>query len=274
MATDPGMVATITQSLWNQLQMEAVILKLAAAASILMTVFLAWAFIGAWPYFRQKFAGVVGNKSETMVLMMDHRTKHIAANSKFSKENGKICHDGKPDDFIKVYPGNYYFAAVPFDLMIGDEGTLTGYSYMNLCAMMKQYGYPEIESLERALLFSQRVPSKEDWTDDNPYVERIKRMEGYQTYEEAQKCINPRNLTADHAVINELFTSIELSELLGYASEIPPDSIDGEVDDQYQQRKPQEKWKRETTKMIPYLAVALIVCALAAVGYKIFFSTH
>lgn len=217
-------------------------------------------FKDAFPFMWARFV-----THEVVVGIMDRTTRRITPNKDFKKKNGVFYYKGEALPYIKVYPGNYLFCGLPFDILDVDLQVITDPRYRKACSDLRKAGYPNINSLEKAIWFSQI---------GDPNDLRMKEMiarEGYADYEEARVAINPKNLTVEHPIVKQFFTSIQLGELVGYGSCVPSDNILGEVDDVYEARKPDMKFKREIEKMIPTVLLIFGMAAAVVIIYIVFF---
>jgi hypothetical protein len=190
-------------------------------------------------------------------------TRRIAPNKDFKKFNEVLYYKGVPLPFVKIYPGNFLFAGFPFDIVDVDLAVISDPRYQRACAELRAAGYPNINALEKALLFSQMK-------ENDHRVEEIMTREGYKNYEDAKEAINPASITVEHDLVKQFFTAIPLSEMLGYGTEVPSEDILGEVDDVYEARKPSMQMKREIERIIPVCTIMFVAVVVVVLLYWVF----
>jgi hypothetical protein len=252
----------LTTDQWNGMQSQFVIYQYSAVLMVFVILGLIILFKDTWPFIWARFIS-----HEVVVGILDPRTRRITPNKDFKKLNGLFYHRGQPLPFVKVYPGNFMFTGLPFDILDINIRKVDSPLYQRACANMVKAGYKNIDALEKAIIFSQMNRG------DHRIAELMVR-ENYKTYEEAKKAINPKNYTIEGPDVKQFFTSTQMSDLNGYGTEVPSDDILNEVDDVYEARKPSMLVKREIMKIIP---VCLLMFALAAAGvvlYMVFLKPH
>ena len=246
-------------SQWKEAQMMFGVYQITAVLLFFVLVGVAVLFKDAFPFLWARFV-----THEIVVGVLDKSSRKITMNKDFKKLNGVFYYKGEPLPFVKVYPGNFFFAGYPFDILDVDIKTITDPRYRKMCQQLKSSGYPNINALEKALMFSQM-------DKDDPRVEEIIKREHYDNYEDAKKHINPKNLTVEHALVREMFSSIPLSDMIEYGATVPSEDLLGEVDDIYESRKPSMKFKREMEKMVPICIGVIVAFGAAALAYSMFF---
>lgn len=249
-------VTILTKAAWEQSQQQFVMYQYAAVLLACAIIGILFLFKGAWPFIAARFT------HQVVVCTTDTITKNIIPNKDFQKINGMFYYKGEPLPFVKNYPGNFRFTGMAFDILDIDIQTIENPMYKKACDMLIKQGYPNIDALEKALLFSMME-------EGDPRIHEIITREGYTNYKDAQKKINPKNLTNESPIIKQFFVAIPLYEFMGYGAEIPPDNILGEVNDIYESRKPQEAAKRKIMEFAPYIAIMIAFAVIAAVAYKI-----
>jgi hypothetical protein len=194
---------------------------------------------------------------KTLIALMD-KTRNVKFTGGFSLRNGMYHHKDKPLYFVKKYPGVFYFAGVPFDYCNIDLAFVQHPIYNTFVATLRDAGYKDWKSIETALEFNTIEPSDEA---------TIKEL-GYDSYEHAQKVLNPLKLTRKSEILAPYFSSCPLDELIGYGADVPPSSIAGEVDDVVQSQKSPEM-KNLVTQYLPMAIFIMIVLIGAAIAYAI-----
>jgi len=256
--TDGYVVLQASQ--WAEMQSTFQMYQIAAVLIFFAIIGVIILFKDAFPFVWARFIS-----HNVVVGVLDKSTRKIICNKDFRKINGVFYYKGEALPFVKVYPGNYFFAGYPFDILDVDLAVITDPRYRKMCRDLMDAGYRDINALEKALQFSMM-------TRDDPRIVELMAREHYVTYEEAAAAINPAKLTVEHALIKEFFTSIPLSEMLGYGTSVPSDDILGEVDDVYEARKPSMRVKRDIAKMVPIAVLIMGACAAAAIAYIMFFN--
>lgn len=259
MPVETGTWSILTTSQWNTMQQMFFVYQVSAIILFFVIIAIVALFWQALPFLYARFIS-----HEVVVGVMDKETRRIRPDRNFKIRNGMYYYKDEPLPFIKKYPGNFLFAGIHFDILDIDLDVITSPQYKHHCAKVIKAGYPNIEALERAIFFSQ-LPR-----EDIRLNEWMKR-EGFSDYETMRAKINPKNITIETPGVKKFFTSIQLSELEGYGSQIPEDNIYGEVDDIYEARKPQEAAKREIMRIIPYAIIILVVGVVGVAIYKLFF---
>ncbi len=248
----------LATSTWNEMQMQFQIYQVASILLVCVIVGIFVLFKDAFPFVWARFV-----THEVVVGILDKTTRRISPNKDFKKINEILYYKGEPLPFVKIYKGNFMFTGMPFDIVDVDLSVITDPRYKKACSELRAAGYPNINALEKALLFSQM-----DKCDHR--VEEIMSREGYDTYEDAKRVINPGSITVEHDLVKQFFTAIPLSEMLGYGTEVPSEDILGEVDDVYEARKPSMQMKRQIEKIIPMCAIMFVVVVVVVVLYWVF----
>lgn len=260
---------------WQQLQQQFVVYQaLSIVVLPLIIVALLILFKGAWPFV---WARLITH--ECVVCHMDRMTRTIKPDKRFRKRNGVLYFlavdpkDPKrrkryiPQPFVKMYPGNFLFTGFPWDIVDADISVLEDLRFQRACNQLKSEGYPNIESLERAILFSSMIP--QDTTDTTKFDPRLKEWmdrEGYTDYESMRKKINPKNYTIESDIVKKFFVFCPITEFLGYCTDIPESNINGECHDIYESKKPQEEAKRKLQDIFPIAVVIILICAAGAIA--------
>ena len=246
-------------SQWKDMQMQFQIYQISAIVLFFVIIAVFVLFKDAFPFMWARFI-----THDIVVGIVDKTTNRITLNKDFKKKNGMLYYHGEPQHFVKMYPANFLFAGLPFDIVDVDLKVLDDPRYKKVCKTLRANGYPNIDALEKALVFSMMAK-------DDPRVKEIMIREHYATYDEACKAINPMGITVEHNIVKQFFTSINLSEMLGYGTEVPSEDILGEVDDIYEARKPQTQFKRDMGKIVPLCILIFAVAAGVVVLYLVFF---
>ena len=200
---------------------------------------------------------------DVVVGILDRTTRRIVPNRYFKKHNNMFYYKGEPLPYIKVYKGNFMFAGLLFDILDIDLSVIDDPRYKRACKTLRDKGYPNMDAVEKALSFSQM-------DEDDHRVKEIISREGYTSYKDAKKHINPGGLTVEHDIVKQFFTSIPLSEMLGYGTEVPSEDILGEVDDIYEARKPSMAVRRELERMLPIIVIIFALGVATVLLYKTF----
>jgi hypothetical protein len=253
-----GTWTVMQTSTWNQMQQNFTIYQVTSILLFFAILTVMILFKDVFPFMWARFV-----THEIVVGVLDKTTRRITPNRNFKKHNGVFYYKGDPLPFVKVYKGNFMFAGLPFDILDVDLASVTDPRYQKACSELRKAGYPNMDALDKAILFSQMKKG------DLRATELISR-EGYADYEDAVKHINPGNLTVDHDLVKQFFTSIPLSEMLGYGTEVPSEDILGEVDDIYEARKPSMVVQRELAKMLPIVIIIFAIAAAVVVLYVVF----
>jgi hypothetical protein len=254
---DYSQMATST---WVQMQNQFTLYQTSAIILFIVIVGIVILFRPAFPFIWSRFI-----THETVVGLLD-KNRNIIPTLGFKLVNGMWYYKDKPLPFVKNYPGRYFFAGIPFQVLVVDLAMINDPIYNRYVNELKRLGYPNIDALETAILFSQI----KDSTDLR--IEDILTRKGYATYEEAKQRINPEGLTVDHYLVKPFFSSIPLNELLGYGADIPTENIHGEVDDRFEAMKPNAMALKKVKEMLPWCLIMIAASVLIVVLYKIFFS--
>ena len=262
-------------SAWQQAQQQFVIYQaLSIVVFPLVIGALLILFRPCWPFV---WARLVTH--EPVVCLVDRLTREILPDKRFRKNKGVFYFlqpdptDPKrrlkyfPQPFLKVYPGNFYFTGLPWDIIDADVKVLEDPRFKKACEKLKAEGYPNINALEQAILFSTMVPKNiEDITSFDPRLSEWMAREGYKTYAEMATQINPKGYTIDSPIIRQFFTSCQITEFLGYGTDIPESNINGECHDIYESKKPSEAAKRKFQELLPYIVGIVIVGVIGVVA--------
>jgi hypothetical protein len=259
---------------WTQLQQQFVVYQaMSVVVFPLIILALLVLFRPAWPFV---WARLVTH--EPIVCIVDRLTREITPDKRFRKSKGVFYFlspdpsDPKrhkkffPEPFIKVYPGNFYFTGLPWDIVDADVKILEDPRFRKACNQLKAEGYANIEALEQAILFTSMTPGKPNNPESfDPRLKEWMNRAGFKTYEEMKAKINPKDYTIDSPIIKQFFTSCQISEFLGYGTDIPESNINGECHDIYESKKPSEAAKRTFQNMLPIIIGIILICAVGAV---------
>ena len=234
------------------------IYQIVAILMVFVIITIVVLFKDAFPFMWARFV-----THEIVVGVLDKNTRRITPNSHFKKFNGMFYYRGEPMPFIKVYKGNFMFAGLPFDMVDVDLSVISSPIYQKACSDLRNAGYPNMDALEKALMFSQM-------DEDDPRVKELISREGYESYADAKQHINPSGLTVEHDIVKQFFTTIQLSEMIGYGTEVPSEDILGEVDDIYEARKPSMKFQRDMSRVLPAVIIIVAVGAAVVILYQLF----
>jgi hypothetical protein len=260
---------------WNQVQQQFLIYQaLSIVVFPLIIGAMLFLFYPAWPFV---WARLVTH--EHIVCVVDRLTRKITPDKRFRKSNGVFYflspdpNDPKrrkkyfPEPFIKSYPGNFYFTGLPWDIIDADVKVLEDPRFRKACNQLKTEGYANIEALEQAILFSSMIPQNPKNPDSfDPRLKEWMNRSGFKTYAEMAAKINPKEYTIDSPIIKQFFTSCQISEFLGYGTDIPESNINGECHDIYESKKPSEAAKRKFQDMLPYIIGVILICAIGTVA--------
>ena len=268
---------------WNGLQQQFVVYQ---ALSIVVFPLLIGAllilFRPAWPFVWSRLV-----THEHMICLVDRLTRNITPDRRFRKSNGVIYFlrpDPKnmrrpswffpnrhkkyfPDPFIKVYPGNFSFTGLPWDIIDADVKILEDPRYQKACEELKKNGYSGIDALEQAVLFSSMTPhNQHDLKTYDPRLIEWMHRGGFKSYGEMKTKVNPKDYTIDSPIVRQFFTSTPITEFLGYGTDIPESNVNGECHDIYESKKPSEAAKRKFQEFVPWIVLIVAVCAGLAVA--------
>lgn len=247
-------------STWNQMQTQFTMYQTSAIILFIAIIGIVVLFRPTFPFVWSRFIS-----HETVVGILD-KNRNIIPTLGFKLVNGMWYYKDKPLPFVKNYPGRYFFIGIPFQVLTVDLTMINDPNYNKYVKELQRLGYPNIDALESAILFSQII-------DENDYrIKDIITRNGYTSYEEAQTKINPANLTVDSKLVKPFFSSVPLSELIGYGEEIPTENIHGEVDDRFEAMKPNAMALKKIKEMLPWCLGMIAVSVLVVILYKVFFS--
>ncbi|MDD2578399.1 MAG: hypothetical protein PHP96_03420 [Candidatus Dojkabacteria bacterium] len=199
---------------------------------------------------------------ETVVGVLT-KNRNIVPMTGFTLVNNIWHYKGKPLPFVKKYPGTYFFAGVPFEIIQFDMNLIKNPVYNQYCQKLIKLGYHNMDELEDAILFSM-MP------EDDLRVKEIMERIGAKTYAEASKRINPANLNIKSKILQPFFSSITLQEIVGYGSDIPSENIMGEVDDIYEANKPSNAAFKKIKEMLPWCIILIAGSGAMVLLYVIF----
>lgn len=260
---------------WNTLQQQFVVYQaLSIVIFPLIAIALLILFRPAWPFV---WARLVTH--EPIVCLVDRLTQEIKPDKRFRKSKGVFYFlrpdpaDPKrrkkffPEPFLKCYTGNFYFTGLPWDIVDADVKVLEDPRFQKACNQLKAEGYANIEALEQAILFSSMIPEKPNNPElFDPRLKEWMNRSGFKTYSEMAGKVNPKNYTIDSPIIKQFFTSCQITEFLGYGTDIPESNINGECHDIYESKKPSEEAKRKLQDLLPIILLIILGCAAGAVA--------
>ena len=257
-----GSWTVLQTSAWNAAQQQFQIYQIAGIILLLLIIAICVMFKDAFPFIWARFV-----THEVVVGILDATTHRITPNRDFKKRANMFYYKGEPLPFVKCYKGNFLFTGLPFDILDVNMDVITDPRYRKACSELKKMGYPNIDALEKAILFSQM-------SADDPRVAEIIYREGYKDYEDAWARINPSDLTIESPIVKQFFVAMPLEELIGYGSHVPSEDILGEVDDVYESRKPSMQFKRDMEKILPMCIIVFLAAVILVVAYVVFFKGH
>jgi hypothetical protein len=249
--------AQLKLSEWTALQNQFTMYQMSAILLFCMIIGIVFLFRPAFPFIISRFWS-----HDTVVGLLDNN-KNIKLMNGFKLVNGIWYYKNKPLWFVKKYPGNYYFAGIPFEVIAFDLRLLNNPAYTKLVNDMRKLGYPDMTALENAILFSQMQ-------EGDPRLDEMMHRMGIKSYGDAKKRINPANLTMKDPLVKPFFSAITLNELMGYGADIPAENILGEVDDIFESHKPSLLAMKKMREILPYCIIIVALAAAAVVVYKIF----
>ena len=273
--TDSTWTILPSMQVWAQAQQQFVIYQ---ALSVVVLPLIIGAmlilFRPAWPFV---WARIVTH--EPVVCLVDRLTREIKPDKRFRKNKGVFYFlspdpaDPKrrkkyfPEPFIKSYTGNFYFTGLPWDIIDADVKVLEDPRFRKACNQLKAEGYPGIDALEQAILFSSMIPpNPNDPSTFDPRLKEWMNRGGYPDYETMKNKINPKEYTIDTPLVKQFFTSCPITDFLGYGTDIPESNINGECHDIYESKKPSEAAKRKFGEFVPWIVIVLALCAAGAVA--------
>jgi len=259
---------------WATLQQQFVIYQALSIVVLPLTIgALLFLFRPAWPFV---WARLITH--EPIVCLVDRLTREIKPDTRFRKKNGVFYYfrpdpnDPKrrkkyfPEPFLKCYPGNFYFTGLPWDIIDAEVKILDDPRFQKACIQLRSEGYIGIDALEQAILFSSMTPKNSmDPKTFDPRLKEWMNRTGFKDYATMKAKINPKEYTIDSPIIKQFFTSCQITDFLGYGTDIPESNINGECHDIYESKKPSEAAKRKFAEFVPYIIVILAVCAVGAV---------
>lgn len=248
--------AQMAQSTWLQMQQQFTLYQISAVLLFFVVIALFVLFRPVLPFVWSRF---VSHDTVVGILTKNH---DIIPMNGFKLVNNMWYYKGKPLTFVKKYPGTYFFAGIPFEVIQFDLKLLDNPVYLRYCKKLVELGYHNMDELEDAILFSM-MP------EDDIRVEELMERIGASTYEQAQKKINPAGLTIKSKIVQPFFVSIPLQELVGYGADIPSENIMGEVDDIYEASKPQSAAFKKIKEMLPWCIILVAGAGAMVVAYKL-----
>jgi hypothetical protein len=268
---------TILSSLaqWQQLQQQFLIYQ--SLCLVVFPLIIIALVILFWPTRSFLWARLITH--EPVICTVDRLTREIKPDKRFRKRDGVLYFESRdlndpkkrkrffPQPFIKVYKGNFYFAGFPWDIVDADISVLEDPRFKKACAQLKDEGYPTIDALERAVLFSSMIPTnKKDNASFDPRLKEWMHREGFEDYEAMRKKINPKDYTIETPLVKQFFVACPISDFLGYGTDIPESDINGECHDIYESKKPSEAAKRKLAEILPIAVIIMLICAGGAIA--------
>lgn len=203
------------------------------------------------------------------VVGIMNRVRNIAPFGGFTLRNGMYRREWNNNImyYVKKYLGSYFFMGVAFDIVHIDRGFVQDPIMNKYIATLTSMGYKDIQAVEDALTFNGIDPVGTESFDNegNPYnttTEILANM-GYDSFDSAQKNINPSKLTTASLLYAPKYSNIPLDSLLGYGAEISPGSIAAQVDDIFEYRKPPLE-ENMLFKLLPYIILLFVIGLSAA----------
>ena len=244
------------QSEWLGMQNNFSMYQISAVLLLFAIIGLVVLFLPTLPFVIARFI-----THETVVGVLD-KNRNITPRLGFKLVNNIWYYKGTPLWFIKKYPGRFFFAGLPFEVIAFDMAMIKNPAYLKYTEELRNVGYANMDALENAISFSMM-------TEYDPRVDEIIRRGNYKGYEDARLSINPANLTIDSAIVKPFFTSISLQELMGYGADIPAENILGEVDDIFESKKPSLQAMKKIQNILPWCILLLAGAAAAVIAYKL-----
>jgi hypothetical protein len=195
---------------------------------------------------------------KTLVFLMD-KTRNVKFNGSFQLKNGMYHSEKMGLYFVKKYSGVFYLYGVPFDICNIDLGFVQHPIYNKFVAELRKSGYKNWKSIETAL----ELNSIPDGPEGQEMIEAL----GYATRDEAYAKLNPLKLTTKSEILAPYFSSCPLDELIGYGADVPPASIQGEVDDVVHSQKNPELTST-MKQLLPWAIVIVVILVGGALAYK------
>ena len=235
------------------LQNQLVMWQLATALIGVLFIVMVVLFMPFFPWLISKMFS-----KKTLIFLMD-KTRNIRFNGSFELRNGMYHSKKLGLYFVKKYSGVFYLYGVPFDICNIDLGFVQHPIYNKFIKELRDGGYKNWKSLDTALELN-TIPETEEG------LEMIKEL-GYNTRAEAFAALNPMHLNHKSDVLAPYFSSCPLDELIGYGADVPPASIQGEVDDAVHSQKNPELVSA-IGQLIPYAIFIGIILICGALAYK------
>jgi hypothetical protein len=245
--------APTAYEMYVALQNQLVMWQLVAA---LLGVLLVVAIVLFMPFIPWLISKMFTKK--TLIFLMD-KTRNVKFNGSFQLRNGMYHSEKLGLYFVKKYSGVFYLYGVPFDICNIDLGFVQHPIYNKFIRELRDKGYKNWKALETAL----ELNSIPEGQDGQEMVEAL----GYKTLEEAYAKLNPLHLTPKSDILAPYFSSCPLDELIGYGADVPPASIQGEVDDAVHSQKNPEM-SSTLKQMLPWAIFLAIVLVAGALAYK------
>lgn len=261
-----GDIALLTAKEWATLQQQFQMYQIGAVLMFFVIIAIVVLFKDAIPFAISRYIthDLVVGTLEKNKRIVPRRGFELKDDTYYYKE-GLFSGETQPLPFVYHYPGTFFFCGIQFDVLNIDLETIKDPKYKAICQKLIQDGYPNMKALQKAIMFSQMNGK------DDPRVREIMIREGYNTYEDACKTINPKNLTVKSKGLDMFFDSISLANITGYGDDIPPENILGEVDDIFEARKPQNIAAKKLREILPICAIIVAGSAAAVVAYLLFF---
>jgi hypothetical protein len=235
------------------LQNQLVMWQLVAA---LLGVLLVVAIVLFMPFIPWLISKMFTKK--TLIFLMD-KTRNVKFNGSFQLRNGMYHSDKLGLYFVKKYSGVFYLYGVPFDICNIDLGFVQHPIYNKFIAELRKSGYKNWKSLETALELNSIPPG----AAGQDMVDAL----GYDTLDDAYAKLNPLKLTTKSEILAPYFSSCPLDELIGYGADVPPASIQGEVDDAVHSQKNPEI-SSAMKQLLPWAMFFAIILVAGALAFK------
>ena len=289
LGVDTGSAESVVLDLaqWNQTQQNATIYLWTAIILPIVIIGLLFLFRGFWPVIIAKWSA---KNPLNGILGKDNRIEFV---KDLQIVNGMLYYKGEAEPFVKIYPGNWFFTGAPWQLFHMDLKILDDPRYKLLKKRIQSLGYPNIDFLEEGLMFSAMkyddpraheimrrhgLLHEEKWIDDEgkEQIQKLSDDKYLDLYNSARRILNPANLNYKSVEVRPFFESIQLVDLMGenfdgYGEEPSAESLLGETDDRYQEMRPSEVMKRKISSLMPMGILAIVICGIIALAWKMFF---
>lgn len=251
------MYVQLAEAEWTSIQGQFGLYQAAAILLFFAIIGIIALFKPAFPFVWSRF---VTHKPVVGVVDKDRR---VVLYNGFELRNGIWYYYETPLPFIRVYGGHYFFAGMPFAAIQFDMKMVDNPKYKELSRKLVAAGYKNMEMLEQAILFSMMDP-------DDMRVKEMMIRYSVADYEDLKDIVNPADLTIDSEIIKPFFSSIPLSELVGYGADVPAENILGEVDDTFESRKPNNLAMKRVKELLPYCIIMILGAGAVVLIYKFF----